>query len=298
MERLLKMMKISQKKYTIFLLFLFSQIVFFQTIQAETLFINNFWNTLGYGENSVMTDWSEAGRVDFSILGFTNALYLKNDYSNLYLGIVILGEINEILIWRVNFDVDADTVWAEDCKELTLTPVGEIITFNYSDKHYYQDNPTPDDDGNRDFSASKRVFSQLGNEYTVLELTIPLQTNDPYFDLQVSDPESIIIGLSIDVFNVGALQNDTWRGGIYPNYADSSNYGQILFAGPQDRKIPIFEYELPPTTTPTTEAPAETTYIDDGAKYASASSFEVWISLFAIGTAAIMFRRRQGRNSS
>ena len=68
MERLLKMMKIAQKKYTIFLLFLFSQMVFLQTIEAETLFINNFWNTLGYGDTSVMTDWSEAGRVDFSIL--------------------------------------------------------------------------------------------------------------------------------------------------------------------------------------------------------------------------------------
>ena len=296
MERLLKMMKIAQKKYTIFLLFLFSQMVFLQTIEAETLFINNFWNTLGYGDNSVMTDWSEAGRVDFSILEFTSALYLKNDYTNLYLGIVILGEINESLIWRVNFDVDADTVWAEDCKELKLTLVEEAIVFSYQDKYYLQNVPNPFDDTSSDYTASKREFSQVGNNYTILELKIPLQTNDFRSDLQVSDPEATIIGLSIDLFNVDSVENDTWKGGTYPNFADSSNYGQILFAGPQDRKIPIFEDELPPTTT-TKTYPAETTQIPDYGT-AAASSFEGWISLLAIGTAVFMFRRRQWRKDS
>ncbi len=270
--------------------------VFLQTIEADTLFINNFWNTLGYGDNSVMTDWSEAGRVDFSILDFTSALYLKNDYTNLYLGIVILGEINESLIWRVNFDVDADTVWAEDCKELRLTPAGESLTFSYLDKNYLQNVLEPFNDSSSDFIASNRVFSQVGNVYTILELRIPLQTSDFRSDLQVSDPEATIIGLSIDVFNIDTVENDTWRGGTYPNYADSSNYGQILFAGPQDRKIPIFEEELPPTTTvpPTT---IQTTQPGDY-RESAASSFEGWIGLLAIGTAVFMFRRKRWRNNS
>ncbi len=290
------MMKIAQKKYTIFLVFLFSQMIILQTIQAETIFINNFWNTLGYGENSVMSDWSEAGRVDFSILGFTSALYLKNDYSNLYLGIVILGEVNESLIWRVNFDADADTVWAEDCKELVLTVVGESILFNYYDKYYGQNDPNPYNDSNVDYSATKRIFTQVGENYLIMELRIPLLTNDYLSDFQVSDPESNIIGISIDVFNVDTAENDTWKGGTYPNYADSSNYGQILFAGPQDRKIPIYEHEIPPTTTTTTETP-QTTNKGEWDAPSAASSFEVWLSILAIGAFVFLIRRRQRRNN-
>jgi hypothetical protein len=112
----------------------------------------------------------------------------------------------------------------------------------------------------------------------------------------VSDPEATIIGLSIDLFNVDSVENDTWKGGTYPNYADSSNYGQILFAGPQDRKIPIFEDELPPTTTTTTYPPAATSITDY--ERAAASSFEGWIGLLAMGTAAFMLRRRQWRKNS
>ncbi|MHA1946348.1 MAG: hypothetical protein ACXAC6_15290 [Candidatus Hodarchaeales archaeon] len=289
-------MKIAQKKYTIFLVFLFSQMIFLQSIQAETIFINNFWNTLGYGENSVLTDWSEAGRVDFSILGFTNGLYLKNDYSNLYLGLVILGDINESLIWRVNFDADADTVWAEDCKELTLTVVGQTISLSYQDMYYKQNDPDPNKDDSTDFSATKRNFSQIGNDYLILELRIPLLTNDFLSDFQVSNPESNIIGISIDVFNVDTAVNDTWRGGTYPNYADSSNFGQILFAGPQDRKIPIYEHEIPPTTTTTTIPETPQTTFDGETQYASASSFEGWISLLAIGAAVFMIRRHKRRD--
>ena len=164
------------------------------------------------------------------------------------------------------------------------------------DKYYLQNVPDPFDDTSSDYTASKREFSQVGNNYTILELRIPLQTNDLRSDLQVSDPEATIIGLSIDLFNVDSVENDTWKGGIYPNYADSSNYGQILFAGPQDRKIPIFEDELPPTTT-TKTYPAETTQIQDYGT-AAAPSFEGWISLLAIGTAVFMFRRRQWRKDS
>jgi hypothetical protein len=295
MERMRKMMKIAQKKYTIFLVFLFSQMIFLQSIQAETIFINNFWNTLDYGENPVLTDWSEAGRVDFSILGFTNGLYLKNDYSNLYLGLVILGEINETLIWRVNFDADADTVWAEDCKELTLTVVGQTISLSYQDMYYLQNEPDPDNDTSIDYSATKRTFTQIGNNYLILELRIPLLTNDLLSDFQVSDPESNIIGISIDVFNIVTEENDTWRGGTYPNYADSSNYGQILFAGPQDRKIPIYEHEIPPTTT--TAPPGTTTETTETRDaMGAASSFEGWISLLSIGVTAFMIRRRQRRD--
>jgi hypothetical protein len=193
--------------------------------------------------------------------------------------------------------VDADTVWAEDCKELILTPAGETIAFSYHDRYYLQNDPNPYNDSSKDFSSSIRTFSQVGNSYTILELKIPLQTNDFRSDLQVSDPEATIIGLSIDLFNVITVENDTWMGGLYPNYADSSNYGQILFAGPQDRKIPIFEDEIPPTTT---TQPPETTQTNDypGSPRASASSFEAWISLLAIGITVFIVRKRQWRNDS
>ena len=289
-------MKIAQKKHTIFLVFLFSQLIILQTVQAETIFINNFWNTLGYGENSVMTDWSEAGRVDFSVLGFTNALYLKNDDSHLYLGIVILGEINESLIWRVNFDADADTIWAEDCKELALTVIGESIIFQYYDLYYGQNDPNPYNDSSIDYSAAKRVFSQVGKSYLIMELKIPLLTSDFLSDFQVSDPESTIIGLSIDVFNTVTTENDTWKGGTYPNYADSSSYAQILFAGPQDRKIPIYEHELPPTT-PITTQPLETTEFDIR-EAGAASGFEGWVGLLAVGATFFIIRKKQWRSKN
>ena len=270
--------------------------IIIQSVQAETIFINNFWNTLGYGENSVTTDWSEAGRIDFSLLGFTNALYLKNDFSNLYIGVLVLGEINETMIWRVNFDVDADSDWAEDCKEMELIPNGDSFTFTYLDKYYNKGYLDPYEDSISNFIASFREFSEVGNNYTIMELTIPLTSNDYRRDLQVDDPESTIIGISIDVFMVTSVLNDTWRGGSYPNYADSSNYGQILFAGPQDRKIPNFEDEIPPTTT-TTTPPAETTQTQEQWERAAASSFEGWVGFIAIVFLTFVFRKRQRRTS-
>ncbi|MFX0151792.1 MAG: hypothetical protein ACFFAJ_13475, partial [Candidatus Hodarchaeota archaeon] len=88
----------------------------------------------------------------------------------------------------------------------------------------------------------------------------------------------------------------TWKGGQYPNYANASSYEQILFAGPQDRRIPIFEEEIPPTTseipsTTTTEPPPDDYREEAGA----AGSFESWVGLLALVVTVFTLRKIQKR---
>lgn len=284
--------------YLLVLAFLSLQTLFMSNISGNTSFINSFWNTLGFGENNVLTDWSEAGKEDFSLLGFTGALYIKNDYSQFYLGVLILGEIGVNLTWRLNFDVDADGGWAEDCKELNISVIGGDFDFKFQDRYYIRNNPQPfDDSSSNDYSASYRTFSYAGNEYIVFELNIPFQTADFYRDLQVQDPETTIIGFSMDVFKIDTAQNGTWKGGQYPNYANAADYTQILFAGPQDRRTPVFEEEPLPTTSEITEdkssEPNGPPTIEEAG---AASSFEVWVGLFAIFIVVITIRKIQRRS--
>ncbi|MFX0172817.1 MAG: hypothetical protein ACFE9L_12945 [Candidatus Hodarchaeota archaeon] len=292
-------MKKNLKSFDLFVLAILSiQLVFMPKISSSTGFINSFWNTLGFGENTVLKDWSEAGKEDFLVLGFTGTLYIKNDYSFFYLGVLILGEIGENLTWRLNFDVDADSKWAEDCKELTIFVISGDLSFNYQDRHYIQNNPVPYNDSfTNDFLCAYRIFSSAGNDYTIFELEIPFQTNDYYRDLQVQDPENSIIGVSMDVFKLDLAQNGTWKGGQYPNYANASSYEQILFAGPQDRRIPIFEEEIPPTTS---EIPSTTTTEPPPADYregaGAAGSFESWVGFLALFVTVFTVRKIQKRN--
>ncbi len=292
-------MKKSQKNL-ILLIITCINLQFFLTpgiAQGDPAFVNSFWNTLGFGEYTVLTDWSEAGRIDFSVLDFTGFLYVKNDFDSLYIGVRILDEITENLTWRVNFDVDADGNWAEDAKTLTLQGEPDNLVFSYDDEYYIQNYPHSYPDLQSDnFKASMRNFTSVGRKNTIFELKIPFQTIDHLHDLQVQSPETTIIGLSMDVFYIDSGINGTWRGKSYPNYANASNYIHILFAGPQDRKIPVFEEEEPlPTTIPTTKEEPTTEFT--AAQYAegAASSFEVWIVLLGIFTTIFIlgwFRRR------
>ena len=194
------------------------------------------------------------------------------------------------MTWRFNFDVDADGEWAEDAKSLTLQVKPEKLVFSYDDEYYIQNHAQSYPDSQSDnFEASMRTFTSVGRINTIFELKIPFQTNDHLHDLQVQSPETTIIGLSMDAFYIDTGLNGTWRGNSYPDYANASNYIHILFAGPQDRKIPVFAEEepLPETTTDWRERrPGD---------YASASSFEVWIAFLGIlATTFILgnFRRR------
>ncbi|MFX0181822.1 MAG: hypothetical protein ACFE95_01970 [Candidatus Hodarchaeota archaeon] len=284
--------------YLLVLVFLSLQTLILSTISGNTSFINSFWNTLGFGDNNVLTDWSEAGKEDFSLLGFTGALYIKNDNLQFYLGVLILGEIGENLTWRLNFDVDADGGWAEDCKELNISVVGGVFNFKFYDRYYIRNNPQPfNDSSSNDYSASYRIFSYAGNEYIIFELKIPFQTADFYRDLQIQDPETTIIGFSMDIFKIDVAQNETWKGGQYPDYANSADYTQILFAGPQDRKTPVFEEEPLPTTS---EIPEDTSTEPEGPpdyeRESAASSFEAWVGLIAIFAVVFTLRKIKWRN--
>lgn len=263
--------------------------------RGDSAFVNSFWNTLGYGEYNVLTDWSEAGKIDFSVLEFAGILYIKNDFDSLYIGVRIKEEITDNLTWRLNFDVDADNNWAEDAKTLTLQGEPDNLVFSNDDEYYIQNYPQAFPDLQSDnFIASMRNFTSVGKKNTIFELKIPFQTNDHLHDLQVQSPETTIIGLSMDVFYIDTGINGTWRGNSYPDYANASNYVHILFAGPQDRKIPVFEEEEEPiqTTTPTTELTEPHTY----ETVAAASSFEVGLAvlgLFATVFIVSKFRRRK-----
>ena len=189
------MRKIPKVLYKTFLVFILIQLLFISTSRGETVFINSFWNTLDFGETSVLTEWSEAGKVDFSMLGFTGTLYIKNDFNSILLGVLLLGEITENLTWRINFDVDSDSLWAEDCKEISVIVIDNTPNFYFQDRYYIQNNPQPYNDSlTNDFSGSTRIFSQIDNQYTIFELNIPLQTTDLLKDLQVHNLESTIIG--------------------------------------------------------------------------------------------------------
>ncbi|MFX1283587.1 MAG: hypothetical protein ACFFB5_08025 [Promethearchaeota archaeon] len=294
-------MKKLQKKHYLFIITCLS-LQFFITpgiVQGETAFVNSFWNTLGYGEHNVLTDWSEAGSIDFSVLDFTGVLYIKNDFDSIYLGIRIFDKITENLTWRVNFDVDADNNWAEDAKAIKLQGAPNNFVFSYDDEYYIQNYPQAFPDLQSDnFYSSMRNFTSVGRKNTIFELTIPFQTNDPLHDLQVQNPETTIIGLSMDVFYIDTGINGTWRGNSYPNYANASNYVHILFAGPQDRKVPEFEEEEEPlpTTTKTTETKSSTGPPYDIKEAGAAHSFEVipaFIGLVAISLILGKFGRRK-----
>ena len=292
-----KGMKKLQKNLHILIITCISlQLLLIPGIANDAAFVNSFWNTLDVGENHVLTDWSEAGKIDFSVLDFTGFLYIKNDFDSLYIGIRILDEITDNLTWRVNFDVDADSQWAEDAKTLTL----HKGAFSYDDEYFIQNYPQSYPDSQSDnFKASMRNFTSVDRKNTIFELEIPFQTNDHLHDLQVQSPETTIIGLSMDVFYIDTGTNGTWKGMPYPDYANASNYIYIHFAGPQDRKIPVFEEEEPlPTTIPATKeestSESEETHGVDYARGA-ASSFEVWIAFLGIFTTAFIlgkFRRR------
>ncbi|MFX0211358.1 MAG: hypothetical protein ACFFDT_35590 [Candidatus Hodarchaeota archaeon] len=292
-------MKKSQKIYLFIIIY--SSLQFFITpsiVRGNTAFVNSFWNTLGYGEYNVLTDWSEAGSTDFSVSDFTGVLYIKNDFDSLYVGIRIKDEITNNLTWRLNFDVDADNNWAEDAKSLTLKGEPDKLVFSYDDEYYIQNYPQAFPDLQSDnFIASMRNFTSVGQKNTIFELKIPFQTNDHLHDLQVQNPETTIIGLSMDVFYIDTGINGTWRGISYPNYANASNYVHILFAGPQDRKVPVFEEEEKPiqtTTSLTTET--ELTEPPEYEKVAAASSFEVGLAVLGLFVTVFIvskFRRRK-----
>ncbi|MFX0016348.1 MAG: hypothetical protein ACFE98_17280 [Candidatus Hermodarchaeota archaeon] len=288
-------------QYLIIIFIGFQLVVMPGMAQNDTAFVNSFWNTLGFGKNNAITDWSEAGKIDFSILDYSGLLYLKNDFNSLYIGVRIYKEITEDIIWRINFDVDSDGVWAEDAKVVKLN--GEP-DFSYDDEYYIQNHPQAFPDQQSDnFAASMRTFTSVGRVNTIFELKIPLQTNDQLHDLQVQNPETTIIGLSMDVFLPDTDTNGTWRGGPYPNFANASNYIHILFAGPQDRRIPVFEEEEEPVpttpppqeeTTEFTETMAESTETQPEA--AAGASFEVWIALLGLFiTTFILIRHRRRR---
>ena len=269
---------------------------------GDTAFVNSFWNTLDFGDYNVLTDWSEAGRIDFSVLDFTGILYIKNDFNSLYIGIRIRENITDNMTWRINFDVDADGEWAEDAKTITLQVKPEKLVFSYEDEYYIQNYAQSFPDSQPDnFDASMRTFTSVGLINTIFELKIPFQTNDLLYDLQVQSPETTIIGLSMDAYYIDTGLNGTWRGDSYPDFANASNYIQILFAGPQDRKIPMFEGEEPlPKTTQTTKEESETESEDTSGEYgiAAASSFEVWIAFLGILATAIILSKFGRRNKT
>ena len=249
---------------------------------------------------NVLTDWSEAGRIDFSVLDFTGILYIKNDFKSLYIGIRIRENITDNMTWRVNFDVDSDCKWAEDAKSLTVQVEPGKKLFSYEDEYYIQNYAQPFPDSQPDnFVASMRTFTSVGRLNTIFELKIPFQTDDHIHDLQVQSPETTIIGLSMDAYYIDTGLNGTWRGDIHPDFANSSNYIQILFAGPQDRKIPLFEEEEPP---PETEAPAitsETTELSTEWEEAdAASSFDGWIAFLGIFVTTLILGKFRRRNKA
>ncbi len=256
----------------------------------EIIFITSYWNTTSYDSGTGLDDWKEAGKVEFSISGYQGSLYIKNDYSNIYFGILILGEPPGNVTWRLNFDIDTDEFWAEDAKELRVSQEGESeFLLTIDDQNYLQGDPTPySDPSSNDFSGRMRIFPYLGENYTIFELTIPLQSSDLLNDLQISNLEESIIGVSLDVFNEDSGTNGTWKGGLYPFFAESSSYAKIVFAGPQDRQIPIFEEEPPITSTTTTEGEGDWSP-------SAASGFETWIGLIGIGCVTFVMYRRKKR---
>ncbi|MFX1508278.1 MAG: hypothetical protein ACFFDC_19520 [Promethearchaeota archaeon] len=293
------MKRTNRKHYLLIIACVCTQLLLIPTFaKSNDTFVNSFWNTLGYGQYTVLTDWSEAGKIEFSILDFTGSLYIKNDYSYIYLGVRIFDDItDEDLIWRINFDVDADGGWAEDAKTLTL----EDRYLSYDDEHYLQNYPEAYSDLQEDdFTASKRTFTSVGIENTIFELKIPLQTDDHLHDLQIQNPETTIIGISMDVVLDDSGINGTWKGGTYPDYANASNYVHVLFAGPQDRKIPVFEEEEKPppaeTTSPEEEA-SSSEYIYPDMKEGAASSFEAWLVLLSISIVTIFVTRHRRRDN-
>ncbi|MFX0211361.1 MAG: hypothetical protein ACFFDT_35605 [Candidatus Hodarchaeota archaeon] len=292
------MKRTNKKHYFLIIACICMQLLLIPTLAKNNdTFVNSFWNTLGYGQYTVLTDWSEAGKTEFSILDFTGSLYIKNDYSYLYLGVRIFDDISdEDLIWRINFDVDADGGWAEDAKTLTL----EDRYLSYDDEHYLQNYPEAYSDLQQDdFTASKRTFTSVGIENTIFELKIPLQTDDHLHDLQIQNPETTIIGISMDVVLADSGINGTWKGGTYPDYANASNYAHVLFAGPQDRKIPVFEEEEkpPPAETTEEEASSEYDYPPSGKTEGAASSFEVWLALLSIIIVTISLNKYRRRGN-
>lgn len=298
------MKKLPKISYLFILPLICLQFLFmFGPTSGNTSFVNSFWNTLGYGVHDGFDDWSEAGKVDFSILNFTGTLYIKNDFSDVYIGVLIVGKMTDDITWRVNFDVDADGVWAEDAKSVTFQGAPDNLVFTYDDEYYLQNNPQSFPDSSPDnFIASTRNFSLGGFDYTIFELKIPLLTDDYLHDLQVQDPETTTIGLSLDVYFPDTIQNGTWKGGSYPDFANASNYLQILFAGPQDRKVPVFDQPILPTTTSTTTEwyPPGTTATgppgDEGTEgVAAASSFEGWTALLGIGVIVFLVGKSHRR---
>ncbi len=246
-------------------------------IARELIFITSYWNTLDYDSDEGLDDWNEAGKVGFTHFGYSGNMYVKNDYQNLYLGILVQGRTNFSTTWRVNFDIDADGYWAEDAKELRVSAGGSLTL---DDQRYLQGDPNPySDSQSNDFTAKLRNFELFGENYSIFEVTIPFKSDDLLNDLQVANPEESIIGVSLDVFDEISGSNATWKGASSPFYANSANYAQIIFAGPQDRQIPIFE-EVPPVATTTMETAEETTYIDEAG---AASGFEFWVLFLVIG---------------
>lgn len=282
--------------FTIIILTIVHSVLYLNKVDGKSVFLNSYWNVTGLSSEEGLNDWNEAGKVDFSVLDYAGTIYIKNDYSKMYFGILFPGEITDSLTWRLNFDVDVDGGWSEDCKEMRYIKT-ETTKFSYEDKYYFQNNPQPFSDVSTsdDFTASMRTFTLLDNPYTIFEVTVPFQTNDLLQDLQIQDPETTIIGFSMDVFKVDLAQNGSWMGGQHPNYANASNFAHILFAGPQDRKVPQFEEEAPPTTTTTTTTTRTTTRTELAP---AASSFEVLPGLLALLSMFLIYRRYKRRSNS
>ena len=137
--------------------FLIGQIcVTSSSLTEETIFITSYWNTTNYDSGIGLDDWNEAGAVGFSISGYNGNFYVKNDDYYLYIGVLVLGELNDSVTWRINFDIDADGYWAEDAKELRVVEAGlNDFRLNIDDQRYLQGDPTPYSDSQLDdFTSS------------------------------------------------------------------------------------------------------------------------------------------------
>ena len=76
--------------------------------------------------------------------------------------------------------------------------------------------------------------------------------------------------------------------------ASAENYGQLLFAGPHDRKIPEFEEEIPVTTT--TEPSPTTTEPPPEQRYDAASTYEAWVGISGVLILILIRKKSLRRN--
>ncbi len=211
-----------------------------------------YWN-VEYQYGDKMDNWDDALEINiaFENSTLTGTLHVKNDWNALYLGFLFeedffLDPNATTTVW-LYWDGNNDRVDGDDVKLVRTKAITGTVGVETEDYFLSSSRELSLDQGNVDVSASLFQVSFGDFKRDLLEIVIPLTTDDPLEDFQVYQPEDFPLGLGIMVERRSTVAENVsvgWNLDVN-DPVDASLYATFLLAGPSDVKIPAYQQSVP-----------------------------------------------------